>query len=70
MLTYIAFHHVVGVLHDVTGQAEVTDLGLAAVCQEHVPGGHVSVDALNTHTHTHTHTHTVCPKTAVCCLTS
>lgn len=46
---YIALHHVVGVIHDVTRQAKVTNLGHSAVGQEDIPSSHVSVNTLHTH---------------------
>lgn len=51
---YIALHHVVGVIHDVTCQAKVANLGHSAVGQEDISGSHVSVNTLHTHTRAHT----------------
>lgn len=44
--TYAAFGDVVGVMHDVSGQAEVTDFDKFALTDQHVPGSEVPVDAL------------------------
>lgn len=44
--TYAAFGDVVGVMHDVSGQAEVTDLDKFALTDQHVPCSEVPVDAL------------------------
>lgn len=44
--THAAFGDVVRIPHDVTSQAEVTDLDQFALTDEHVPGRQVSVDTL------------------------
>ena len=44
--TYAAFRDVVGVMHDVSGQAEVTDLHQFALADQHIPGSKVTMDAL------------------------
>lgn len=44
--TYAAFGHVVGIMHDVSGQAKVTDLHNFPLCQEDVAGSQVPVDTL------------------------
>lgn len=44
--THAAFGDVVRVPHDVTGQAEVTDLDQLALTDEYIPGCQVSVDTL------------------------
>lgn len=31
IITYIAFHNIIGVIHDVPGQAKVTDLGYPSI---------------------------------------
>lgn len=31
VITYIAFHNIIGVIHDVPGQAKVTDLGYTSI---------------------------------------
>jgi hypothetical protein len=46
LFAHIALHHIVGVIHDVTCQAEVTDLSHTEVCQEDVPSCNVPVDTL------------------------
>lgn len=48
---YIALHHIVGVIHDVTCQTKVTNLGHSVVGQEDISSSHVSVNTLRTHTH-------------------
>lgn len=50
-LPYIALHHVVGVVHDVSRQTKVTDLGHSVVSQEDIASSHVSVNALESRTH-------------------
>lgn len=49
--SYVALHHVVGVVHDVSCQTKVADLGHSVVGQEDVASSHVSVDALESRTH-------------------
>lgn len=44
--TYTAFGDVVGVMHDVSGQTEITDLDKFTLTDQHVPGSEVSVDTL------------------------
>lgn len=44
--TYAAFWDVVGVVHDVSGQAKVTDLHKFALTDQHISGREVSMDAL------------------------
>lgn len=44
--TYTAFGDVVGVMHDVSGQAEVTDLDKFTLTDQHIPGSEVPVDTL------------------------
>lgn len=44
--TYAAFWDVVGVVHDVSGQAKVTDLHEFALTDQHISGREVSMDAL------------------------
>lgn len=46
LFTHISFHHIVGVIFDVSGEAEVADLSHTAIGQEDVPSGHVPVNAL------------------------
>lgn len=46
MQTYVAFHDVVGVRVDVSGEAEITDLCYPSLSQEDISGGQISVDAL------------------------
>lgn len=43
---YAAFRDVVGIMHDVSGQTEVTDLHQFALTDQHVPGSEVTMDAL------------------------
>lgn len=45
--TYIAFDNIVCIIHDVSGQAEITDLGHPSIGEEHIPCGQVSVNALD-----------------------
>lgn len=44
--TYAAFRDVVGVMHDVSGQAKVTDLDKFALTDQHIPGSEVTMDTL------------------------
>lgn len=44
--TYAAFRDVVGVVHDVSGQAKVTDLDKFALTDQHVPGSEVTMNTL------------------------
>lgn len=44
--TYAAFRDVVGVMHDVSGQAKVTDLHQFALTDQHIPCSEVTMDAL------------------------
>lgn len=44
---YTAFRHVVGIMHDVSGQAKVTDLHNFPLCQKDIAGSQVPVDALH-----------------------
>lgn len=44
--THASFGDVVVVVHDVSGQSEVTDLHYLALREEDVPGGQVAVNAL------------------------
>lgn len=44
--TYAAFRDVVGVVHDVSGQAKVTDLHKFALTDQHISCRKVSMDAL------------------------
>lgn len=44
--TYAAFWDVVGVVHDVSGQAKVTDLHKFALADQHISGREVTMDAL------------------------
>lgn len=51
LMTYVAFHNIVRVIHDIPGQAEVTDLGYPSIRYEHIPGCQVTVDALGRRKH-------------------
>lgn len=44
--TYAAFGDVVGVMHDISGQAKVTDLHKFALTDQHVSGREVTMDTL------------------------
>lgn len=44
--TYAAFWDVVGVMHDVSGQAKVTDLHKFALTDQHISGCEVTMDTL------------------------
>lgn len=44
--TYAAFGDVVGVVHDVSGQAKVADLDQFTLTDQHIPGSQIPVDAL------------------------
>lgn len=46
LFAHVSFDYIVGVVHDVSRQTEITDLGHSAVGEEDVSGRHVSVDAL------------------------
>lgn len=43
---HVSFDDVVGVVHDVSSQSEITDLGHSTVGEENVSGRHISVNAL------------------------
>lgn len=44
--SYTAFGDVVGVVHDVSGQAEVTNLHQLALTDQNIPGSQIPMDAL------------------------
>lgn len=46
-ITYAAFRHVVGIMHDVSGQTKVTDLHDFPLRQEDISSSQVPVDALH-----------------------
>lgn len=46
--TDVSLNDVAVVVTNVSSQTEVTDLCNAMICQQHVPGSHISVDALRT----------------------
>lgn len=45
-VTHAAFRDVVGIMHDVSGQAKVTDLHQFPLTDQNIPGGEVTVNAL------------------------
>lgn len=45
-ITYAAFRDVVGIMHDVSGQAKVTDLHQFALADQHISGSKVPMDTL------------------------
>ena len=44
--THAAFRDVVGIMHDVSGQAKVADLHQFALTDQHVPGSEITMNAL------------------------
>lgn len=46
LFPHISFDHVVGIIHDVSCQSEITDLGHSTVGEQNVSGRHISVNAL------------------------
>lgn len=46
-MAYVAFHHIVGVIHDVPRQAKVTNLCLSVAGKEDISCCYISVNALD-----------------------
>lgn len=46
METYASFGHIIVVMHDVSGQSEVTDLHYLALREKDIPGSQVPVNTL------------------------
>lgn len=44
--THVAFGYVVGVVHDITGQAKVTDLHQLSLADENISGSQVTMNTL------------------------